>query len=256
MEYRFDEETGSRAGDYGARRFKVIACKVMMRELYYLAYQNENIIDIVWMKQALHDTPEKLRDRVQATIDQIEQEEDKYDAILLGYGLCSNGAVGLNTKSLPLVIPRAHDCITLFLGSKERYQTLFDEYRGIYWYTQGWIESSRMPDEKSMKRTYDHYVEKYGEDNADYLFEMEQGWMKEYENAFFVEWPELPREDAYRFTRDAAAYFKWNCEKFTGSASLLRDMLAGAWDEERFLVLQPGQKVAPSFDSSIVKAED
>ena len=47
-------------------------------------------------------------------------DESKYEAILLGYGLCSNGLVGLTARSIPLVIP-VHDCITLFLGSKEQY---------------------------------------------------------------------------------------------------------------------------------------
>lgn len=254
MEYRFDQSIGSRRGDYDAYRFKVVACKVMMRELYYLACNSRHIIDIVWMKQALHDTPEKLKNTVQRVIDDIEREEDQYDAILLGYGLCSNGVVGLRSSKTPLVVPRAHDCITLFLGSKERYKQIFDANHGIYWYTQGWIESSRMPSEASMKQIYRHYCDKYGEDNADYLFEMEQTWYKEYENAFFVEWPEQPREDCYKLTQDAAKHFNWKCEKFTGDSSLLRDMLNGSWDD-RFLVLQPGQKIAPSFDANIIKAE-
>jgi len=38
------------------------------------------------------------------------------------------------------VVPRAHDCITLLLGSKERYAKLFGERPGTYWYSAGWLE--------------------------------------------------------------------------------------------------------------------
>ena len=61
----------------------------------------------------------------------------KYDAILIGYALCSNGVVGLTSRRIPLVIPRGHDCITLLLGSKELYRDYFDSHRGIYWYSSG-----------------------------------------------------------------------------------------------------------------------
>jgi hypothetical protein len=35
---------------------------------------------------------------------------------------------------------------------------------------------------------------------------------------------------------------------------LLRDLLAGAWDEARFLIVEPGQCTAFSPDSRILKA--
>ncbi len=67
-------------------------------------------------------------------------DETKYDAVLLGYALCSNGLVGLTAGKIPLVLPRAHDCITLFLGSKERYLDYFQAHTGVYFKTSGWIE--------------------------------------------------------------------------------------------------------------------
>jgi len=53
-----------------------------------------------------------MQARLQAAIDKVEERQ--YDALLMGYGLCNNGIVGLTTKSIPLVIPRGHDCITVF----------------------------------------------------------------------------------------------------------------------------------------------
>ena len=54
--------------------------------------------------------------------------------------LCSNGLVGLTARNIPVVVPRAHDCITLFLGSKERYLDYFQSHTGVYFKTSGWIE--------------------------------------------------------------------------------------------------------------------
>ena len=56
--------------------------------------------------------------------------EDRDDYILLGYGLCSRRTAGLTTDHTPLVIPSAHDCITLFLGSSKRYTKRFEESLG------------------------------------------------------------------------------------------------------------------------------
>jgi hypothetical protein len=56
--------------------------------------------------------------RIQESIDRVDPA--RHEAVLLGYGLCNNGVVGLHAP-VPLVISRAHDCITLLLGSRERY---------------------------------------------------------------------------------------------------------------------------------------
>ena len=63
--------------------------------------------------------------------------------MLFGYGLCGMGLVGLTARPKPVVIPRAHDCITLFLGSRERYLEYFNAHPGVYFKTTGWIERGR-----------------------------------------------------------------------------------------------------------------
>ncbi len=237
-------------------KIKVIACKVLMRELYYLSYKSKNVIDIYWLRQALHNEPQKLRNMLQRAIDQIEAEEEAYDAICLGYGLCSNGIVGIRTKKYPLVIPRAHDCITLLLGSKEKYKTLFRHYDGgIYWYSPGWIEHSIQPGKDRIDHIYSNYAKMYGEENAKYLVEMEQNWMKEYENAIYISWPQFDNEKYLEYTKECAEFLKWNYHEVAGSDSLLFDMLEGNWDGDRFLVAKPGQKINPTYLDDIIAAE-
>jgi hypothetical protein len=158
-------------------RFQFIVCKALQREAYLCAARSKHVVDVVLMAQGLHEQPDRLREELQRALDTVADSAGRpYDALLLGYGLCSNGTAGLRCR-LPLVIPRAHDCITLLLGSKEAYKEYFDSHQGVYWYSAGWIEHSLQPGRERREKTRAEYIERFGEDNAEYLMEMEQKWM-------------------------------------------------------------------------------
>jgi len=238
------------------KKFKVIACKVLLRELYLIASQTKATIDVMSMRQELHNTPDLLRSTVQAAIDSCENEDELYDAILLGYGLCSNGVVGLSSKKYPLVVPKGHDCITLLLGSKEKYKEIFDSFDGgIYWYSTGWIESTMQPGKERYETTLAQYTEKYGEDNAQYLMEMEQAWFTNYKAAVYVGWEKLHQPQHWDYTQECAQYLGWKCAAYTGDEGLLQDMLEGEWDSDRFVVLQPGESIKATHDLEVLGAE-
>ncbi len=238
-------------------RLQFITCRVLQREAYLCAARARNVVDVVLMPQGLHNEPDNLRRDVQQAM-QVDADVRglPYDACLLGYGLCSNGIVGLKAR-IRTVVPRGHDCLTLILGAKERYQQYFDTHSGIYWYTPGWIEHSQQPGRERYEQTLRTYREKYGEDNAQYLMEMEQGWMREYSWATYVGWG-LPGSDQQKqFTRECADYLGWNYDELEGNPELLQKMVDGDWDEERFLVLEPGETVAADVNNpGIVKKGD
>lgn len=245
-------------------RLKVLGCKVLSRELGYLAAHSKNYIDMTTLKQGLHDTPDLLRKSLQEEIDRIDEGIDihtcgsyyneGFDAVLIAYGLCSNGIIGVSSRRYPLVFPRAHDCITLFLGSREKYRQYFDSHRGVYWYNKGWLENSPMPGKRRYETTRKIYAEKYGEENADYLMDMEQNWLKEYNWCTYVNWPEFDDTKYKAETRESAEYLKWNYDEVQGNKSLLEDFLDGNWDD-RFLIVPPGKTAAPSYDDAIIKID-
>ena len=236
-------------------RFQFILCRLIQREAYLCAARSPHVVDLVLMPQGLHLEPDKLRASVQGALNVVEDSKGRpYDASLLGYGLCSNGIVGLQAR-IKTVVPRGHDCVTLLLGSKEKYQQYFDSHRGVYWYSSGWIEHSLQPGRERCEQILKEYVQKYGEDNAQYLMEMEQKWMKEYQWATYIDWGFPNSEREKEFTRECAEFLKWNYDELPGDQGLLQRLVNGGWDDESFLVLEPGRKIeADVTRPGIVKA--
>ncbi len=169
-----------------------------------------------------------------------------YDAILLGYGLCSNGIVGL-TGTIPVVVARGHDCITLLLGSRKRYRDYFDAHKGVYWYSVGWIENAPMPSRQRYEQLLAEYTEKYGPDNAQYLIEVEQTWIKEYKRAAFIDWRLPGTDEAKDYTKQCAASLNWEYDELEGDSRLFQRLLDGDWSEDDFLTVPPGHVICDNL---------
>ena len=242
----------------------VIACHVFNRELSLLNACSPNICRIFWLEQGLHDTPAVLNRQIQNKLDEIEQYQRRtisekgphrlFDAVVLAYGLCSGGVVGIKAGSLPLVIPRCDDCIALFLGSQQRYLNEFFTRAGIYWYTPGWVESGATPSLQFYEQKHRHYAALYGADNATYLIEAENGWIEKYKHCIYIQSPGLDNTRYEQHARDCARLFGWQFESLLGDNRLLARLLTGGWEEAEFLVCPPGHIVEATFDQSKIRA--
>lgn len=239
-------------------RYQLIACEIMLREAAMCAATSRHVLDLHFMTKGLHDNPDILREQVQAKVDELDPLP--HDAVVLGYALCSNGLVGLTARSTPLVLPRAHDCISLFMGSRRAYAERHAERPGTYYYTAGWIERDaahveRKPsDGAGLDQSYDELVEKYGEDNARYLMEFQNQWVENYTTAAYIQMPLGHRPDVEEQARNAAVAHGWEFEIIKGSDRLIRALLEGEWADDEFLVVPPGQAVSPTHDDWIFRA--
>jgi hypothetical protein len=243
-------------------KLKIIACDVLNREISYLASQSKNYVDVTFLNQGLHNTPDKLREMVQAEINKANggfpynyyNTNPDYDYIIICYGLCSNGIVGITSHSIPMIIPRAHDCITMLMGSKERYKNNFKNYPGTFWFSSGWIERGWLPGELKYTALLKDYIERYGEDNAEYLMEMEQNSMREYQKAGFISWNCFKNNEYYRnITKDSTKFFNWDFIEIAGSSSLLENAINGEFNDNEVLVVPPKSVVDASYDDEIIK---
>jgi hypothetical protein len=244
-------------------RLKCIACDVLARPVYLCAAHSPQIVDVSLERFGLHLKPAELQATLQAHIDAAENE-GLYDAVVLVYGLCGKATEGLHARQIPLVIPRAHDCITLFLGNRDRYAEEFQTCPGTYWYVQDYIqrgESEEVPlsiggnavADKDL--VYLEYVEKYGKDNADYLLEVMGAWEEHYERAAYIDLGVGKGESVAEKARQDAKKNGWRFERLAGDLILIRRLLYGDWGEEDFLVLHPGQRVEMIGGEEVIRAK-
>lgn len=246
---------------------KVIACEIAVREICFTAARSPNLVDIEFLTQGHHDTPRAGQAEIQKRINAVPAE--KYDAILLGYGLCSSILAGLTTPHTKLVIPRAHDCITLFLGSKERYQSCFSESPGTYYFTSGWLECAKRRANNSivgegallpagpglnLTTAYQGWVQKYGQDQANYLMEEMSRWTQAYSHGTLIDFEFLNHLKLKEQVQQICHQKNWEYNQLPGDLGLFQKLLDGNWPDSDFLVLLPGQKVAASFDAGVIKA--
>jgi hypothetical protein len=243
------------------KRVKVIACDVLQRETCACAASSPLVLDLEFLPKGLHDLGSaRMSERLQEALGAVDPE--RYEAAILCYGLCNNGVVGLSCRTR-LVLPRAHDCITLLLGSRERYRETFALHPGTYYKSPGWIErgtdgslgEDSLLSQLGLRPSREDYAELYGEENADYLAECLGDWYKSYDRMVFLDTGLGDRASYRERVAAEASRLQLAFEEVSGDLSLLRRLLSGDWGSEDFLVLEPGERVEPTFGLDIVGSD-
>jgi hypothetical protein len=203
---------------------KIIGCEVLRNEIERVAPHHE----VEFVPGALHDFPDKMRVEYQERIDATPGSRD----ILLCCGRCSNGTVGLKAGPHRLVLPAVDDCISLLLGSKQRYLEEHAAQPGTFYYTRGWIDYIDDP-----YKEYLAIVPKYGEEKARYLARL---IMENYTRVAVIETPGVPGLDDVRdYLETVSRFYELPLEHLTGSLRFIRKLVAGPHDDE-FVVVEPG----------------
>ena len=238
-------------------RLKLIACEVLFREMCHACAHAPHQVDLEFLPKGLHDLGGKpMAAKIQEAVDRTP--EGVYQAILLGYGLCGNGLEGLTARHTRLVLPRAHDCIALLMGSHARYQAYFEDNPGTFYRSTGWLERGQGLQQLTQHTTgFDESLEaligKYGEDNGRYLYEEMTRYRAQYRKLTFIE---TGLEAGGKFIAEAAAEAKekgWSFERMLGDLAWLGRMVEGEWTEAEFVVAEPGQRIAASYDNRVMK---
>ncbi|MEN8098749.1 MAG: DUF1638 domain-containing protein [Chloroflexota bacterium] len=208
-----------------------LACKV-----FESTALSENDKSTVFLDYGLHSVPKQLKQQIQEQIDAIEEPS----LVVLGYGLCGNGLDDIQAGKHTLVIPKADDCVAIFMGSRQRYLDRFNENPGTYYLTKGWFEVGSDP-----LSEYEELIEKYGVDTADYVMDTQ---FQHYKHLVFIA---LSQDDLDVYRPRAlkvAAY----CERFgmeygeyLGSKEFINQIAQVLESQHNipneFLVVQPGE---------------
>jgi len=244
-------------------RLKLISCEVLFREMCLVAARSPHQVDIEFLPKGLHDLGgAAMRERLQQVVDGVDAS--RYHAVLLGYGLCGNGVAGLAAGALPMVMPRAHDCIALLMGSRERYQQYFERNPGVYYRSPGWLERGedlRQDTLEQVRRrtgaghTLEELMARYGEDNGRYLFDELTAYRRNYRRLTYIATGVEPDGSFERRAREEAAERGWGFESILGDLGLFERLLSGDWEGGDFLVVPPGWRVKAVYDSRILDKE-
>jgi hypothetical protein len=207
---------------------KLLACAAVIEEIlpFMPPRMSYEVLDF-----GLHTDPKSLRISLQSAINSSAPD---IETILLGYGLCAQAVVGLESGSRTLIIPRVDDCIAIFLGSAAEYQKQYHTVPGTYYLTRGWIESGDTPFSE-----YDILVEQYGEQAAQRIINK---ILKNYTRLLFINTGnslKYYREHA----RSMAERFNLSYEEVQGSDTMIKKMLCGPWNDE-FVIIPPGKTIS------------
>lgn len=214
----------------------VLSCSVLQD---LLGKRLPAAVPVTWMDITLHNTPKKLAAALQEQLDALAEPS----TVIVGYGLCGNGLVGVRSGPHTLVIPRTHDCVAIFLGSHQRYVQRFFANANTYYLTKGWLDARDEP-----LTDYLDYVKQFDEETADYLVEMKY---KHYRKLCMVGFSQEEldgcRADAMKVADFCKQRFGMEYEEAIGTTELIEALVRmperlDSGDEE-FVVVPPGGEI-------------
>ncbi|SDE47798.1 DUF1638 domain-containing protein [Sporomusa acidovorans] len=195
-------------------RIKLIGCHSTRNEVLALGVSSE--VDCEFLDFSFHADPLQLHRKLQSRINACQH----YDQIILTYGRCAHAVAGLASPRVPLILPKAHDCISLLLGSDVRRQALNAVHPSVYYFSQGWLQYGRDP-----YTEYCEYRKRYGEKDAAYLIRSLYG---NYQEAMFIQTVgEGAKLEKYRQRVSLIAnFFGWKVREVTGDLTLLKAVIS------------------------------
>ncbi len=252
-----------------SKKLKFIGCEIIYREACRLAASSPHIVDVEFLRKGLHDLETSdMVSAIQNAIDTVDPA-DEYDAILLGYARCNDGLAGVSAGDIPLVIPRAHDCITFFFGSAGAYRDYFDNHPGTYFMTTGWMERNRFGEDDysrpaygqegvmgklGLTESYEQLVAKHGRENADFIMQTLGDWKQNYSNLLYLEMNACDETEFITQARTKAEENGWTFEHRKGDWSMLEKLFRGDWDDD-FVIVEPHHHIIARNDERIIDSE-
>lgn len=187
--------------------------------------------DISFIPMALHLYPDKLKDELQTIINNSKE----YERIILAFGLCGGAMRDIYSEDSILTIPRVHDCIPIFLGSRSLYESMQKENKGTYYLTGGWING-----EKSILEEYERVLNKFGEKRAKKVFSR---MYDSYHNIKFIHTDYPNKHISITKSKEIARILDLNYEEMKGDSSFIEKVLNGPWDGADFINLPINHKI-------------
>jgi len=233
-------------------RIALIACRVFEEEILRHGGSAPHIAETRLLEVGLHDHPDNLRKVLQTEVDRFDSRDD-IEAIVLAYALCGRGTAGLRAGRHPLVIPRGHDCMTVFMGGKEKFACQQAANPDSYYFTPGWMKANRTPGPARLESLRAEFSKNFDPDDVEFLLESEKANWAQHGRAVYLDLDTLGADEKAAEAEAAADSLGWKFERIPGDPKLFQDLLAGRWDVERFQIIQPNAILDHSPDERIFR---
>ena len=205
----------------------IIACSMMEDEIKKTVTETGSDIPLLWVDRGLHEYPEQLRGELTEKIAQCEKD---YDTIVLAYGLCGNGTVGLVSAKARLVIPHFDVCIRIMTSMQPGVPPEVD-IRSLY-YTRGWLESNLVKSEG-----YERCLKKYGAKKTQWIY---REMVKNYRSICLLETTAYDIAACQADACHMAEVLGLELTTQPGTLRILKKMVTHQWDDE-FIICEPGE---------------
>ncbi|MDD3818746.1 MAG: DUF1638 domain-containing protein [Actinomycetota bacterium] len=210
------------------QKIKLIVCDVIYDELKNKLTEEW---DVTNFEKSLHEHSDKLREKLQEEINKSQN----YDIIVLGYGLCGNGTLGLVSPKVPIVVPKVDDCITLLLGSTAERKKQLKIEPGTYFLTRGYIGETGdfiLPGVSEIKNKFD-------EDTLQWVV---KEMLKNYRKIAFIDTGNYNSTEYKEKARKEAIKLGLKFEEIKGSNNILDKIINKNWNGQ-FIIIRPGVRI-------------
>ena len=236
------------------KKIVVIGCAVLGVDMKYAARQLGLAVDFKFLEAGLHERPDLLKQKLQNAIDEVSAA-DEASRIVIGYGVCGRGTIGIQSRNIPMSIPKVHDCIAMFLGGAESYRREFKKFPGTYYISAGWHEEKAVPvSQRKLQAWYgdkrvhfDEISRQFGDQAADRTITFLNSWQKNYQRAAYIDTGSRSGSTYEDHAREMAEAYGWTYEKISGSLDLIEKMLTGTQTTDDILFVEPHHAI--EFDA-------
>lgn len=214
----------------------LIACMMVEDEVKAAVSKLEEPLPIVWVDRGFHEFPSTLKAELQRQIDAAE--EQGFSEIMLAFGLCGLGVVGLEAQKATIIIPRFDDCINFMLCPECRKKRGYAR-AGVMYVTKGWNETA-----VSVKESREMYIEKYGERRARHI--IDAMWAG-YRAVAVIDNGAYDLDEVIGDAKENADELGVEFRIDPGYNYVLERLVSGDWDSPDFVKVAPGQPVEQEF---------
>ncbi len=213
----------------------ILACSTLRQELELVMKRISCKYPVEWVDSGLHIWPDKLKIEVQKKLQDIHP---RYTTVLLLFGFCGNSMIDIEAGNRTLVLPLAADCIPIFLGSNSN-----REKAGIdtYFYTAGYLNY-----ESNMVSEFKYAIQKYGKKRASYFI---KAMMAHYKRLAVIDTGAFDVEEVIDKIKDLSLELDIPTVILEGNLIMIENLLSKNWDNDSFLIVQPGCKI--TLDDSL-----